>query len=356
VDLSHVVITGGAGFVGSNLAVLLRERLPRVGVTSFDNLRRRGSELTLPRLRSAGVEFVHGDVRHVEDLDRLPDFDLLIDCSAEPSVHAGASGSPREVLNINLLGTINCLEAVRARQARLLYLSTSRVYPIAAINALPHEETSSRYRWRWDSPREGVGPEGVTESFPLDGARSFYGSSKLCSELLIREYHHTCGVPALVNRCGVIAGPWQMGKVDQGVVALWVAAHHFRTPLGYIGFGGQGKQVRDLLHVEDLFELLLRQIHSPEAWNADAYNVGGGPRSSVSLLELTDLCRAVTGRTVELGSVPETNPLDLRIYLTDARRACERFDWRPRHTPESIVQSTHRWIVEQEHLLSPLFA
>ena len=146
-DVAGLLITGGAGFVGSNLAVLFRERFPHTRVTAFDNLRRRGSELNLPRLREAGVEFVHGDIRNFEDFSRLPAFDLVIDCSAEPSVHAGSSGSPREVLNINLLGTINCLEAARIAQARFLFLSTSRVYPIAGLNEIPWNEEAQRFRW-----------------------------------------------------------------------------------------------------------------------------------------------------------------------------------------------------------------
>ena len=375
-----LLITGGAGFVGSNLAVLFRERCPRIAVTAFDNLRRRGSELNLPRLRQAGVQFVHGDVRNAEDFVRLPAFDLLIDCSAEPSVHAGSSGSPREVLNINLLGTINCLEAARTLGARFLFLSTSRVYPIRRLNEIPWREETGRFRWtagvadpghlqpgvseRGVSERgvseRGVSERGIREDFPLAGPRSFYGASKLASELLIQEYNHTCGLPALINRCGIICGPWQMGKVDQGVVTLWVARHHFDRALQYTGFGGAGKQVRDLLHIQDLFELLVRQIERPDAWDGRIYNVGGGPDISVSLLELTGLCQNITGRTVPVSGsstgCDETNPLDVRIYLTDASRVSQDFDWQPQHNVETILRDIHDWICRHESELAPLLA
>jgi CDP-paratose 2-epimerase len=355
-DTQRIVITGGAGFVGSNLATSLRARLPQSHVVAFDNLRRRGSELTLPRLRAAGVEFVHGDVRAPEDVARLPSFDLMIDCSAEPSVHAGATGSPREVLGINLLGTINCLEAARTRGARILFLSTSRVYPVEKLNALAFEEGDSRFHWKREAYGPGLGPGGVAEDFPLEGVRSFYGASKLCSELLIQEYCAQCGVPALIDRCGVLAGPWQMGKVDQGVASLWVAAHHFGKPLQYIGFGGAGKQVRDILHVDDLFELVVRQLAHPEVWDGRVYNIGGGEGCSVSLLELTQLCREATGREVEIGARPETNPLDVRIYLSDCWKAERDFQWRPRHTPKSIVSDIARWVAEQEDALREVMA
>lgn len=352
--LRSLLITGGAGFVGSNLAVMFRRAFPSVQVTSFDNLRRRGSELTLPRLRDEGVEFVHGDVRSSEDFGRVPEFDLLIDCSAEPSVHAGSDGSPREVLNINLLGTINCLEAARQTGARFLFLSTSRVYPIAGLNGIPWREEEQRFRWIPGAGSVGLTENGIREDFPLEGARSFYGASKLASELLIQEYNHTCGLPALINRCGILAGPWQMGKVDQGVVTLWVARHHFRRPLQYIGFGGTGKQVRDMLHVDDLFDLLVRQLDSPNQWDGRVYNVGGGGGVSVSLRELTDHCRDVTGNSVDIAPRAETHPLDVRIYLTDSSRARNDFDWRPERDSETIVRDVHDWIGRHESLLVPI--
>src|SRR5436190_25088 len=166
-QMNSLLITGGAGFVGSNLAVLFRERWPHVQVAAFDNLRRRGSELNLPRLLEAGVQFLHGDVRNAEDFNSLPPFDLLIDCSAEPSVHAGSRGSPREVLNINLLGTINCLEAARLAGARFLFLSTSRVYPIAGLNEIPWQEEAQRFRWTASPLETGLSALGIREDFPL---------------------------------------------------------------------------------------------------------------------------------------------------------------------------------------------
>lgn len=343
-SFDSVLITGGAGFVGSNLALLFRQAMPRLAVAALDNLKRRGSELNLPRLRAAGVNFVHGDIRCPEDLEAVPDLDLLIDCSAEPSVQAGLDGSPLFVLQTNLAGTINCLELARRRGAAFLFLSTSRVYPIAALNGLPFEEGETRFRWRIPPGVPGLSEHGVAEEFPLAGARSFYGASKLACEQILQEYVGSCGMKALINRCGILTGPWQMGKVDQGVVTLWVACHSFGKPLRYTGFGGQGKQVRDLLHVADLFDLIVRQMAAPDRWDGRVYNVGGGPEVSVSLRELTRLCEEATGRRVAITPVLETSPVDLRIYLTDARKVRHDFDWRPRRRPHEIVSDVHQWI------------
>lgn len=343
----RLVIIGGAGFVGSNLAVRFRQCFAETSVVALDNLRRRGSELALDRLRQAGVQFRHGDVRSPEDLASVGDFDLLIECAAEPSVQAGVDGPPMYLLNSNLVGTIHCLEAARAGGAAVLFLSTSRIYPIERLNALPFVEEETRFRWTTTL-------EGIAEDFPLDGARSLYGASKLAGELLVREYVYNYGMKALINRCGILAGPWQMGKVDQGVVTLWTAAHAFGRPLQYMGFGGKGKQVRDILHIDDLFDLLVRQIESPHVWDGRAYNVGGGGSRSASLLELTQICQAVTGRQILIESVSQTSRVDVRVFITDTRSAHRDFGWQPGRGVEQIVQDIYRWIVDHRNLVEPI--
>jgi CDP-paratose 2-epimerase len=355
-DLKNILITGGAGFVGSNLAILFRDTRPELGVTVMDSLKRRGSELNLPRLRTAGVDFRHGDIRSANDFDGLPSFELMIDCSAEPSVHSGLDGSPRSLLDTNLFGTVNCLEASRAHGAAFLFLSTSRIYPIDALNNLPYVETPTRFRWDEAAGLPGFSRRGIAEGFTLDGPRSFYGTSKLACEQLIQEYVHGYGMRAMINRCGVLAGPWQMGKVDQGVITLWVARHYFGRPLRYTGFGGQGKQVRDILHVRDLFDLLGLQLETPERWDGRIYNVGGGNDGSVSLRELTTLCVQETGRAVPIASDPETAGVDLRVYVTDTRKAEVDFGWRPTRTPAQIVRDIRTWIEENGKSLEGILA
>lgn len=330
--------------MGSSLAIKFRRRFPKLSVLAADNLKRRGSELNLVRLKEAGVFFEHVDIRVPHDLEELGSFDLLVDCAAEPSVQSGTSGSPRFVLDTNLQGTINCLEAARQRRAAFLFLSTSRVYPIAQLNGLPFYEDESRFRWKTSDGVPGFSEQGIAEEFPIRGPRSFYGASKLAGELLIQEYVYNTGLRALIDRCGLLAGPWQMGKVDQGVVTLWVARHYFGRPLSYIGFGGQGKQVRDILHVDDLFELLCRQLANPQVWDGRSYNVGGGMDVSASLKELTAVCVEATGNSIDIRPVCETNDVDVRIYVTDARRVSRDFDWSPSRNVPSIVEDIHAWL------------
>jgi CDP-paratose 2-epimerase len=350
--LNRLLITGGAGFVGSNLAVSLASRHPDWEVVALDNLYRRGSELNLPRLEEAGVEFAEGDVREPGDLNRFGEVAALVECSAEPSVMSGIDGDTSYLLHTNLTGAYNCLEAARRAGAFFLFLSTSRVYPVAPQLELALEETATRFELAAEQPVPGASPAGISEDFPLQGARTLYGTTKLAAELLIEEYRAAFGLHAVVNRCGVIAGPWQMGKVDQGVFTHWMLAHRFQRPLKYIGFGGTGKQVRDLLHVEDLVDLVERQLLDPAGWDGRTVNVGGGRACSLSLRETTEICRRLTGNEVAIEPLAETRAGDVPIYLSDCARLFGLDEWRPRRSAEQVLADIHEWIAGDEERIA----
>lgn len=351
----EVLVTGGAGFVGSAVALALAARHPIWSVTALDNLHRRGSELNPPRLGAGGVVFVRGDVRESADLAAVPAPDVIVECSAEPSVLSGTDGDSSYLVHTNLTGAYNCLELARQTGAALVFLSTSRVYPLAVLEGAALEETATRFELAAEQATAGISAAGVAETVPLAGARTLYGATKLAAELLIEEFRAAFGVRAVVDRCGVIAGPWQMGKVDQGVFTHWMMSHHFGLPLDYIGYGGAGKQVRDLLHVDDLVELIEEQILEPERWDGLTLNVGGGRDCSLSLLEATELCRRITGNEVAIGAVEATRPGDVPVYISDCRALFERTAWRPRRDAERILTDIHVWIeADSERLAAAL--
>lgn len=339
-----IVITGGAGFVGSSLAIFLRQQYPDFQIFCFDNLRRRGSELNIPRLKEHGIFFLHGDIRSQSDLEEIPDFDLLIECSAEPSVLAGITSSPSYLVETNLIGTLNCLELVRKNQSSIIFLSTSRVYPIKRINEVQYGESESRFYPVISEKCVGISDQGISESFPLEGIRSLYGSTKLSSELFIQEYGDSYRISSIINRCGLISGPWQMGKVDQGVIMHWVLSHILNRPLQYIGYGGEGKQVRDVLHISDLCRLIQIQIEQFDLFAGGIYNAGGGLSASISLKELTDICQRVTGRKVPIEKISQNRPNDLIWYITDNNQLTNMCNWRPEKTVEQTVSDIADWI------------
>jgi CDP-paratose 2-epimerase len=344
----RVLVTGGAGFVGANLGIALKQRHPEWDLSALDNLKRRGSEFNLPRLREAGIAFAHGDVRERSDLLELGAFDALVECSAEPSALAGLDGGGDYVVDTNLLGAHHCLELARRDNAYLVFLSTSRVYPVAALNQVALVESETRFEFAPVQELRGVSEAGVSEQFPLDGARTLYGTTKLAAELLIAEYAAAFGLRAAVNRCGVIAGPWQMGKVDQGVFTYWMLSHRLGWPLQYLGYGGTGKQVRDLLHVDDLVDLIERQLLDPGHWAGFTGNVGGGRECSLSLLETTEICRELSGNEVPIEEIAAPRPGDVPVYISNCELLYRHTDWRPRRGPREILQDIDGWIAENE--------
>jgi CDP-paratose 2-epimerase len=322
--------------------VSLVGRHPDWRISSLDNLWRAGSELNVPRLAEAGVEFLEGDLRRPETLAGLEGpIDAVLECAAEPSAVA------RDIdytVRTNLFGAYHCLELARREGAQLVFLSTSRVYPYGPLNAVAYEDTGERFELTDRQPVPGVSRDGISEEFGLAGARTLYGATKLSAELLVEEYRAAFRLRATVNRLGVVAGPWQMGRVDQGVFAYWALGHHLGRPLSYVGYGGQGKQVRDLIHVEDVVDLIEKQLLEPERWDGCTFNVGGGRERSLSLREATRICQELSGSEVEIGSVPETRSGDVPIYISDCSALYERTDWRPRRSARETLSHIFAWL------------
>jgi CDP-paratose 2-epimerase len=354
-DGATVLVTGGAGLIGAHVATALAREAPHAHVVALDNLRRRGSELNVARLEEHGVEFVHGDVRQADDLalDGRA-IDWIIDCSAEASV-AASQRRPEYVIQTNLGGTVCCLDLARRHNARMVFLSTSRVYPIGLLNGIAVIEDETRFAIAPAQSLAGVTTNGIAEAFPLHGARSVYGASKLAAELLIAEYGAAYALQYVIDRFGVVAGPGQMGTGEQGVFTYWLARHYFGGELTYRGWGGTGKQVRDLLHVEDLWRLLAAQIERWEVVQGKTYNAGGGAAVSLSLQEATRLCQDITGRLLPMHGRAEADAADVRLYQTDHAAVTADTGWRPGRDATTILGDTFTWMRDNEPRLAPLF-
>jgi CDP-paratose 2-epimerase len=304
------------------------------------------------------VTVIKGDIRDLPALMAIEQVEFIIDCAAEPSALAGRKEHHRgahEVVNINLGGTVHCLELAKRDNAAVVFISTNRIYPIEQINSLPFIETETRIDLPKSFSARGVSYGGVSEDLPLMGKRTLYGATKLASELIIEEYADMFGVRAVVNRCAVMAGPWQFGASDQGLLGLWLARHVFGGPLSYIGFGGKGAQVRDLVHIEDITEAVLYQLGHMEKCQGNIFNLGGGRQNALSLNELTALCQKVTGIKKELGSEPLMRPGDIKWYVTDYSKFNTLSDWRPKHSLEKIVTDTYQWMEEHKEELASVF-
>lgn len=340
----RILITGAAGFVGTSLSHALRAAIAGVDLIGIDNLSRPGSEINRSALRALGMRLFHGDLRLASDLDALPAVDWVIDAAANPSVLAGIDGqsSPRQLVEHNLGGTLHLLEYCRRHGAGLILLSTSRVYSIPALSALPVSPREGAFRWNAgvldSSAMSGASEHGVAEDFSTRAPVSLYGATKLASEAIALEYGHAFGLPVWINRCGVLAGAGQFGRADQGIFAYWINRHLRRRPLRYLGFGGHGFQVRDCLHPVDLARLIHLQVSAPAAATGESrrvFNVGGGIGSARSLTQVTAWCDERFGRhPITEDATPR--PYDLPWVVLDARRAESQWRWRPTLAPEQI--------------------
>ncbi|MDI9366297.1 MAG: NAD-dependent epimerase/dehydratase family protein [Flavobacterium sp.] len=349
-----ILITGGCGFIGSNLAINLKIKYPAYKIICLDNLKRRGSELNISRLKEVNIDFIHADIRNKEDLIIDETIDFIIDAAAEPSIMAGLDANFNYVINTNLVGTINTLEIAAKHKAKFIFLSTSRVYPISFIEQINIDETETRYIISNNQTLEGISVNGISENFPLTKARSVYGTTKLASELIIEEFREFFGVDYVINRCGVVAGPYQMGKIDQGVIALWAARHYWKKEVSYFGYKGLGKQVRDVLHILDLFDLIDIQIHNFKNVSGNTYNAGGSNFSSVSLKELTNICQKITGNIIKENGIDVHRNGDIPIYITDNFKITSATGWKPKRNAEKIVDDIITWIGNNEQQLDKI--
>ncbi|MEX0687679.1 MAG: NAD-dependent epimerase/dehydratase family protein, partial [Pirellulales bacterium] len=291
----RLLITGACGFVGSELCLALQEHLPAAQITGVDNFCRRGSWRNLPRLEQRGIKVLHVDIRQASDLEGHGPYDWVIDAAANPSVLAGVDGkaSSRQLVEHNLLGTVQMLEACKRWGAGFVLLSTSRVYSIPPLAGLEVEVRDQAFSPTAEAlaTTAGLTAQGISESFSTAAPVSLYGATKLASEALALEYGEAFGLPVWVNRCGVLAGAGQFGKADQGIFAFWLHSWREQRPLRYIGFDGQGHQVRDCLHPRDLAALLVLQLQAGEARDKPRLaNVSGCAASVCSLAQLSAWC------------------------------------------------------------------
>jgi CDP-paratose 2-epimerase len=338
-----IAITGICGFVGSSLARHLLERMDGLTILGIDNLVRPGSEQSRAWLDPLGVQVFHGDVRMASDLDLLPGADWVIDAAANPSVLAGVDGrtSLRQLMEHNLVGTLNVLEYCRRSNAGLMLLSSSRVYSIPALASLPMRPVGQgqAQALALDASQPlpcGVSPAGISEQFSTAAPVSPYGGTKLASEIVAMEYGAACGFPVWVNRCGVMAGAGQFGTAEQGIFSYWLHAHAARRPLRYIGFEGKGLQVRDAFHPQDLAALLHIQMKRPSAPVNPVYNVSGGTQNSMSLAQLTSWCNQRFGPHTPMPDL-QPRPFDIPWLVLDAGLAHRDFGWTPARTLTSIL-------------------
>jgi CDP-paratose 2-epimerase len=336
----RILISGVCGFVGSALAECLLERVEGIRVAGIDNLMRPGAETNRMRIERLGVEFIHGDLRSASDIAGLPACDWVIDAAANPSVLAGlsGSGSSRRLFEHNLAATGNVLEYCREHKAGLLLLSSSRVYSIPGLAAIPLCVRAQAFAIDPTGPLpHGLSADGIGVDFSTAAPVSLYGATKLASEIMALEYGAVFDFPVWITRCGVLAGAGQFGTPAQGIFAFWVNAHLRRRRLCYIGFNGTGYQARDAFHPRDLAALLAAQMRTSRSDGQRIYTAGGGRANTMSLAQLTAWCDERFGRYVP-SLDPEPRMYDIPWVAMDNTGAARDFGWQIEMSLPTILE------------------
>ena len=338
-----ILVTGGCGFVGANICLALKKKSNKV--FSLDNLSRKSSVLNFELLKKKGIKNYKIDIFNEKKIQKLTKFDLIIDCCAEAAVEVSKKDIDR-VFNTNLIGTFNLLKKAKKDKSKIIFISSSRVNSIIEINNIIGKK-NLRKKIKINKR--------INENFDTLKPKSLYGFTKLASELLIEEFSYAFGLKYIINRCGVISGPMQFGKQDQGFVSLWVWKHILNKNLKYIGFGGHGNQVRDVLHIDDLVSLINLQIKKLNKIYNKKICVGGSKKSNTSLKNLSSICQKITGNKLKYTKIKKTSIYDIPYFVTDNSLANKIYKWQPKKNIIDIVKDNYKWLIKNKTKLIKIY-
>lgn len=341
-----ILITGVCGFVGGNIAV--KFKADGYDVRGVDNMSRAGTELNAKRLDEHGIKFARSGVKEFAQSYgfNLWTPDVIVNCAAQSRSMLGIS-EPDVDFRGNTESTLWALELARKYSAALVQFSTNKTYSDRHVNR--HNTTEQETRYRVD---QAMAVEPL-----ISGARTVYGATKLAAEVLIDEYSQLYGIPCIRNRFSCMAGPHQLACADQAWLALWMIHHFVKKPLTYFGF--KGKQVRDVLHIDDLYRLIVKQVDYLASTTDQAnhiFNVGGGIDNTLSLRECTELCERFTGNHLMIGYNPEARFADQCVFVADNSEVSKKFDWKPTLTPAETLSDIHDWIMANEQQVREFYA
>ena len=308
---------------------------------SLDNLSRKGSKYNLRLLKNLKIKNYNIDISKFKKISLLPKFDLIIDCCAEAAVEVSRKDIDR-VINTNLVGTINILKKVKKDSSKIIFLSTSRVNSI---------ETISKIFRKHNFKNKLKIKKLIDENFDTKSPKSIYGLTKHASEMFIEEFSFAFNLKYIINRFGVVSGPLQFGKQDQGFISLWIWKHITKKNLKYIGFGGFGNQVRDVLHVKDLCEIIEIQIKKFKTIYNKLFTIGGSSKNTISLKNLTKICEKITKNKIKFSKIKKTSIYDIPYFVTSNKTVSRTYNWKPKRNMYDIIKDTYIWMSDQRKII-----
>ena len=338
--MRKIFITGICGFVGSSLASFFYHK--NYQVSGIDNLSRKGSYKNYLKLKKKGVQILKGNLCNNNFLKKILNkknrFDDFVHCAAYTSVLDGTNLIPaKQLYENNILSTLNSLELAKHFNSNFIYISSSRVYSVNALNGLKLK--FNKIYKPFKNNLSGLGNDGIKENFSTMPPLSLYGSSKIICESMIQEYCDLKKLPFVINRCGLIAGSGQLYTDAQGIVSYWINSWKKNKKLFYIGFNGYGHQTRDCLHPHDLATLVSLQVKKIKKLkkNNKIFNVSGGMQSAFSLKELSNwCCKNISLKKIK--SNKKNRMFDVKWVVLDNSKVKKEFNWKIKYNKNQIFK------------------
>lgn len=339
----NIIITGGCGFVGSALCLFLKKNLKNSKILSVDNLSKSYSKFNQAILKRNKINNKKINLGKLNSLKKVRfKADYIIDCSAEPAVEISKE-KVLKVIESNFLSTVNVLEKIKKDKSKLIFISSSRVFPISQSY-----EKFKKYK------RNGKHLP-YKEKSNFKNTKTIYGFTKYSSEQLIYEYNYSEKIKFIINRCGLISGPGQYGKVEQGLIALWMWRHINKMSITYLGHGGSGNQVRDVLFIKDLCKLILIQITKFKKFENDLFCIGGGIKNTTNLKNLTKICQKITKNKTKIKRNPNTSIYDIPYYVTSIEKINKISNWKPQINLNQGLLEIYNWMIKNKRRIKNFF-
>ena len=337
--MTNIIVTGGCGFIGSNICEFLKKK--KFNVISVDNLSKNYSKINQKRLSKLKIRNYRLNIYKKNFLNLRFKAKFIIDCCADPSVESSRVNRVANINN-NLITTLNVLEKAKRDKSKVIFLSTSRVYPV-----------QDSYKKFIKSKKNNF----FDENSNIVGAKTIYGYTKISSEMLINEFNYAFGLEYIINRCGLVTGPWQFGRVEQGLISLWLWNHLDKKEnnLSYKGYGGSGKQIRDVLFIDDLKLLIYKQIKKFNKLKNNTFTVGGGYKNTINLIELTKICQQLTGNKIKIRKSKSTSIYDIPFYITSSKKLKKYCGWEPKVDLYVGIKQLKNWMKINYNLIRPFF-